>query len=459
MQRVERILIRPGNTNYQAAHRSCQMVRALKNQAQFRARQDFFSGSHPKHRAIDKQLKQEKAACYSRLPAAMAQRTTQIVGQEWSSYYEALKAWKVTPEKFKAKPKPPGYARSAATVTVGRNGFCIVDGKLAFGRNALLGFQPVTVLCCQQQAFNAPADAIAREVRIVPHGNCFWLELVYDAHHQLVQRPRHEERVPPFSVLLDKRNVLACDLGLENLIAVVSNQPDVRPALVKGRVLKALNAKYNREVAQLRSHGKGDHIGAKAVKRHNQITDYLHKVSHWLIQHCLATNSGTLIVGYNEGWKDGINIGRKNNQKFVCIPHARLLAQLQYKGAAYGIDVIPQEESYTSQASALDGDAVPTYDPERKDKPVFSGRRVKRGLYRSGNERLLNADVNAALNIMRKAQGICEARLAELVDKGCVFQPRVVICYREDKPKVYALRRIAKLSTSAANQPFTTEVA
>lgn len=117
-----------------------------------------------------------------------------------------------------------------------------------------------------------------------------------------------------------------------------------------------------------------------------------------LVQHGI----GTLVIGKNDGWKQDINIGKQNNQNFVSIPHARFIQQLEYKAALAGIAVVITEESYTSKASFLDGDEIPVHG-KTDTKPKFSGRRVKRGLYKSKNGTLINADINGSANILRKA--------------------------------------------------------
>lgn len=139
------------------------------------------------------------------------------------------------------------------------------------------------------------------------------------------------------------------------------------------------------------------------TKRTPRINHYLHAASKAIIALLVAEDIGTLVVGKNLGWKQKVELGRVNNQHFVQLPHARFIAMLEYKAKLAGIRFVLQEESYTSQASFLDSDPIPTYDPQQERKPVFSGKRVKRGLYRAKDGRTLNADVNGSYNILRKA--------------------------------------------------------
>lgn len=140
------------------------------------------------------------------------------------------------------------------------------------------------------------------------------------------------------------------------------------------------------------------------LKRNNQIRDYLSKTAHYIIENCLRLDIGTLIVGTNKGWKQDINIGKRNNQNFVQIPFCSLREKLKALCETYGIKYVEQEESYTSKASALDNDSIPTYNPDNTVKHTFSGKRVKRGLYESKEGIKVNSDSNGAWNIGRKSK-------------------------------------------------------
>jgi IS605 OrfB family transposase len=364
------------------------------------------------HRCADKWLKQNNSELYKKLPSAIAQRSTQVVGQEWASFFNALKNFKRSPTKFKSMPKKPRYANKATTVYIGRNGFKIDGGTIYFAGDIL---PPVKTQFSFSQNWNAKViDTIALEIRIVPKGNCFVLELVYDESKAV--------KDGAFCRLLNKSRKAGIDLGINNLIAIATDQQGVRPVLVNGKALKSINAIYNKRVAKLRSKGKYAHIIAVTNKRHRRIRDLLHRASNQVVSYCLENDIGTLVIGHNKNWKQDINIGKVNNQKFVNIPHSILINQIQYKCHQLGIDTIIQEESYTSKASALDNDMIPVYGEKDKNViPLFGGRRVKRGLYKSKNG-IINSDVNGALNILRKATG--DALL--LTCKGFVSNPITV---------------------------------
>ena len=144
-------------------------------------------------------------------------------------------------------------------------------------------------------------------------------------------------------------------------------------------------------------------ISSREKVRNNKINNELHVISRKIIDKLIDNNIGILVIGNNKGWKQNTNLGNRNNQNFVSIPYNKLIQQLTYKFEEYGGKIIIQEESYTSKASFLDLDPIPTYSNNQKCDYTFSGKRVKRGLYKSKNRILLNADINASYNIMRKA--------------------------------------------------------
>ena len=201
--------------------------------------------------------------------------------------------------------------------------------------------------------------------------------------------------------------VAAVDLGVDVLAALTSNKVGFAPRLVNGCVLKSYNQFYNKRRAELQ--GALGHDGTTArlerlsAKRTRRITHYLHAASKTIIALVVAEGIGTLVIGKNRLWKQGVELGRVNNQHFVQVPHARFIDMLSYKAKLAGIRVVVQEESYTSKASFLDSDPLPVYDPTREDQPAFSGKREQRGLYRAKNGRRIQADVNGSYNILRKA--------------------------------------------------------
>lgn len=232
------------------------------------------------------------------------------------------------------------------------------------------------------------------EVRIVPRYGYYMMEVVHE------KEPEFKEVNPQL--------VAAIDIGVDNLATVTSNLEGFIPILVNGRPLKNLNQYFNKRKAELQKilasvAATSQQLERMTVNRNFRVDDYLHKSSRYIIDTLVANEIGTLVIGHNNGWKQDVNIGAVNNQNFVQIPFSRFINQLTYKAQLVGINVYVSSESYTSKASFLDGDEIPTYDPQSKVKYKFSGRRIHRGLYRTGKKRLINADVNGSYNILRKA--------------------------------------------------------
>lgn len=411
VSRVEKIIIGPGHVNHDACRRFCSAARKLANATLYQMRQALFADSPISASQADKILKKDHKETYKLLPSAGAQRMTQIVGDDWKSWLKAKEDFKVNPHKYKARPKIPGYSKEARTYVVNRNGYKIVGGMIYLSGASKFGFHPIRTTICQNQPFNEKADkAVVTDIRIVPLGTSFCIEVGYEKEVK-----RH--------ALLDMSRVFSIDIGIDNLVALVSNQPDYRPVLIKGKVIKSVNAMYNKDKAELAKKGKQKHIPSKIRKRYSAIHDYFHKVSYWIVGECLRTRTGHIIIGRNPDWKQSVNIGKVNNQKFTSIPHAKLIDMIKYKAEEAGILVTLTEESYTSKASALDLDEMPIYGENREEKPSFSGRRVKRGLYRTSNRQLINADVNGSANIMRKVIGDDWIKVHLKAGKGVVDTP------------------------------------
>ena len=415
--KTERILVNPSNVNFRALHKACNMTRYLYNAANYKIRQAFFKGITIFASEVDKEFKSTREDCYVRMPsAASAQRTLQILGDAWKSFWAAREEYNKSEGEFTRRPKVPGYANKQKTFVVGRNGFKIEDSKVYISGYQKLGLKPFKIKCCQQQHFNEEASkAIVKDIRFVPYGNCYYIEVVYD-----------DSQASSNNVLLNKSNVMGIDLGINNLATIVFNQPGICPVLINGKPIKSINHRFNKYKKKLQDAREAKHINCIVVKRKNRINDYFHKASKRIIDLCLKTDTGTIVIGYNKGWKESSNIGKVNNQNITNIPHLALVNKIKYKAKKYGIDVIVTEESYTSKASSLDLDDIPTYGLVNNKKPVFSGTRVKRGLYKAKNGALLNADVNGSINIIRKV--FKNASVKKLFSSGCVFQPIRVTC-------------------------------
>ncbi|MGF1489004.1 MAG: RNA-guided endonuclease TnpB family protein, partial [Prochloraceae cyanobacterium] len=203
--------------------------------------------------------------------------------------------------------------------------------------------------------------------------------------------------------------------------------------IIDGKKLKSINQQYNKRNAKLQSIkdiqgiiGTTNQQAKLLDKRKHRIQDYLNKSVRFIVNRCLKTGIGKIVVGYNPGIKQDANMGTRNNQNFVQIPLSTFRFKLENNAKRVGIEYVEIEESYTSKASALDGDEIPKYNPNNTQKYLFSGKRVKRGLYKTKTGQLINADANGALNILRKHLGLSKAKDLKMIRRisGCLTQPK-----------------------------------
>lgn len=382
MQLVERHVIKQGHLHYQEIDNLCWLSKNLYNYANYLVRQSFIhENTYLNYLAIQKQL--QSTEVYKALPSKVSQQVLINLEKNWQSFFAAMKEWKENPKKFLGRPSLPKYKDKEK----GRN--LLTYTSQAISKVALR--RGVVKLSKSEVAVKTKISNV-NQVRVIPKLDHYVVEVVYEV--EVSSQPK------------DAYRIASIDIGLDNLAAVTFNQAGIKPLLINGKPLKSINQYFNKRKAEMQSKlGKGSSKQLKKLcsKRNFKVDDYLHKASR-LIVNILDTNQiGTLVIGKNENWKQEINIGKQNNQNFVQVPHARFIQMLKYKAELLGIYVIEQEESYTSQASFLDLDSIPVYSSESKTKHKFSGRRVKRGIYKSKSKKQLNADVNGSYNIMRKA--------------------------------------------------------
>jgi len=336
---------------------------------------------------LDSLFKVMDQANYRALPTQSSQWVMKNVFANWRSFFASIKDYRANPDKYTGRPRIPGYARSRIKEVTLTNQDCQIKDrkylKLPKTKHRLnigkLGY----------------IDGALKMVRIVPRYGQYVMELVFDYSAETVDGK--------------KEKVMAIDLGVNQLATIVTNTGH-RPVCVKGKSIKAINQFYNKLTSYytgILRQGKEPQEGAHTsirleklhLKRYQRIKDFFHKTSHFIVSFAVEQQIGTIIIGYNQGWKVGSDLGRQNNQTFCHIPHQMLVSMIRYKAKVLGIDVILTEESYTSKASFLDRDPLPKY--EEGVAGTFSGRRIHRGLYRSPNG-LIHADVNGAANILRK---------------------------------------------------------
>jgi putative transposase len=347
----------------------------LYNAALYLTRQAFIhEGRVISYEELARDMK--TSAEYRALPAKVAQWVLRQVALAWKSYFAACAAWEADPARFLGHPKLPKYLDKQ-----GRNLLTYTDQAISRAPMNRGSVVP-SGLDIRVETRQAAID----QVRIVPHASHYTLEVIYE-------RPMTPADVDP-------SRVASIDIGLNNLAAVTFDQPGMLPFLVNGRPLKAINQWYNKRRARLQAKLPEGVYASRQLdiltdKRGRQIIDYLHVASRRIVQWLVRQRVGTLVIGKNDGWKQAIELGKRTNQNFVFVPHARFIELLRYKAELVGLQAIVSEESYTSMCSFLDLESIGKHE-------VYAGKRVKRGLFRASTGRCLNADINAAFNILRK---------------------------------------------------------
>jgi putative transposase len=391
MQLVEQHCISKRDPRYAIIDEAAFKSKNLYNAALYEMRQAFFNqGMYLTYHEVQHRMQSHEA--YKALPAKVSQQILMLLATNWESFKKAKAAYEEDPSKFTGRPHIPGYKHK----TEGRNILVYTIQAISQGKQGLKrGIIKPSMLPIEIKTQQDPKQI--DQVRIVPRNGHYVVEVVYSK--------------APVQVHVDPSFCVAIDLGVTNLAAITANREGFIPRLVNGRTLKAMNQWYNKRMKALkRCLPREDRervtrqMESLTTKRNRQVNHYLHAASKHIIDFLVKQGVGTIIVGKNPLWKQEVGMGRRNNQNFVAIPHARFIDMLTYKAALVGIRVEIQEESYTSQASFLDLDPIPTYQPNDETAYTFSGKRIGRGnrLYRTKDGRIICADVNGSYNILRK---------------------------------------------------------
>jgi putative transposase len=372
---VEQHHIREKDPRFEVIDAAAFAAKNLYNKALYEVRQAFIHrGEYIPFARLYHLLKQSEEYCA--LPRKVSQLVLKQLDQNWQSFFAAIKDWREHPERYLGRPKLPGYKpKQAGRFLLSYNTQAISQRRLKQGVVAPSGLG-IEVRTDKENV---------KQVRIVPRQGHYVVEVVYE------QEPEEND--------LDHSLMAGVDLGIDNLMTVTSNRVGFVPLAVNGRSLKSINQFYNKRKAQLQSL-VGSQTSKRLIrltnKRNRKVKHILHLATRRVIDHLVVNHIGVLVIGYNPEWKQRVNIGRANNQKFVAIPHAQAVQMLTYKAHLAGIEVVLQEESYTSKCSFLDGEF-----PQKQHQ--YAGRRVQRGLFRAGDGTFINADVNGACNIIVKA--------------------------------------------------------
>lgn len=320
--------------------------------------------------------------------------------QNFFTYFKASKSYRKNPSKFQGKPKIPNYVKDRYIPV-------ILD-------KTRLRKKKVT-----ENQFRIPKSNVVinfskrfekKDIRNVSFNQCCGKIKVIISYEKKEEEP------------IINNSFIGIDIGIDNLASITSNDKNFS-YIVKGTPLKSMNQYYNKRRAQIQSELEkcnkkkfSRKLERLTHKRNLKIKNYLHNASRKIINLCKSQNIGNIVIGHNKGWKQEVNIGKKNNQNFVSIPFNMFIQQLEYKGKMEGINVMVTEESYTSKTDHFVKEPMKHLDEHK-------GKRIKRGLFKSSIGKVLNADINGAIGIMRKVYAISDAQIIGLRDRGDVVSP------------------------------------
>jgi IS605 OrfB family transposase len=390
----------------------CKVSNNLYNQAMFIVKKELSNDKKwLRYRDLDKILKNTKnlegSINYRLLKAQVSQQILKNMDSNWSSYFRSLKVYKKTPEIFTGKPKSPDFKKKGGLNNlIYPNQSCQIKDSFIILSKTLKIYIP---------EYKCKDFTDFQQIRIIPKNKYFEVEIIYNQDIE-----NHG---------LNHDSYFSIDLGVNNFASCVSKYGCF---LLSGRVMKSVNQYYNKETSYLKSiQTKGIELNTKnhkkrtinqnkirriACYRNDFIKDYLHKYSKEIIRFCIKNRIGNITVGYNQSWKNQSGLGKVNNQNFQALPFAKFLDYLKYKAELSGIKVIEQEESYTSKCDSLSFESL-----EHHSK--YLGKRKKRGLFQSSTGKLINADINGSLNILRKVIGDSNGEIQKIINSGFLFNP------------------------------------
>lgn len=398
--RTECIVIKPSNPSYQQILWYCHLAKNLYNASLYDVRQHYFAtGEHKTWQTQRVEFVKNNNPDYRALPAKISGEVLRLVGRNCASFFALVKKG--------ARAKVPKYLKKdgVTTLSVPKDAIS-VDKKPVVDRRD----EKIYTHVISPRQLNIPVRTTIENpqfITIRPHYGYIAINVSYRAN---VVDPKP-----------DNSRYMGIDLGIDNLASCLDS--DGNALLFKGKAVKSINQGFNKKKAKLLSllSERGEVKTSKrlerlSAKRKNRILWHMHNISSRIVTHAVSQGINTIIIGNNPNWKQGIRIGRVNNQKFVSIPFLTLIRQIQYKAESAGINVVLTEESYTSKCSLLDNEPIKKHD-------TYLGRRTKRGLFRASDGTIINADINGAGNIVRKVVPV--GFLTQGVEAGAV-QPKTV---------------------------------
>ena len=373
----ERHIIKKSDKKWKSLDEACFLSKNLYNSALYYIRKyKEENGKFIRYNDLEREFKLTNQKDYRALPAACAQQILMLVDKSLLSYFKLLSKWKKDNKSLSGCPKFPKYkdkVKGRFILSFTNSQFKIKNCEIKFPKKVNIDILKTEVVDFKQ-------------VRIVPQSSCYVIEIVYEKKE---------------NEIIVNDNYFSIDLGLNNLMTCYDTKNN-KSLIVNGKQLKSINQYYNKKKTKIQSKliknnnkYNSNKLNTLTLKRNNKISDYLHKSSRFIVNYCVENDISNLVVGYNKEWKQEINLGKRNNQNFVNIPFQKLIYMLEYKCKLDGINFIQNEESYTSKCSALDLESL-------KKHEKYLGTRVKRGLFKTSKGIKINADLNGALNILRK---------------------------------------------------------
>lgn len=387
MNLVEIHNVNKNSVNYVRCVELCYLSKNLYNQALYEFNKRYKEDLHfLRYNEMEKILKKmpDEFNNYNKLTASVSQQVLMLFDKNVKSYLGLIKLWKKDKSKLNGCPKFLKYKdkiNGKNTVIIrGDKHVCkYKDGYIHFPKK--LQLKPIKTINVLKQ------DDLV-QVRIIPNTSCYKIEIVY----------KKEEKI-----LKVNNNKCSIDLGVNNLATLTFNNK--KAIIINGKDIKSINKYYNKQKAKIQSKlilnenkYTSKELNRFTDKRNNKIKDLLHKKSRIIVDQLEKNEVSEIVIGYNKEWKNGIKLGKKNNQTFVSIPYNKFIDMLKYKCSLVGINVLINEESYTSKCSSLDLESICRHEN-------YVGKRIKRGLFKTGKGLLINADINGSLNIGRKVFG------------------------------------------------------
>ena len=384
MIKVEKHLIKPSNKYFKLIRHFCWLSKNLYNHANFLVREEFIKNNKwLRYQELDKILKNDlEYTDYSNMPTSQsAQQILRLLDKNWTSFFKSIKDWKLCKNKYLGRPKLPKYKK--------KNGLyiLILTNQNCKLKDNIIKFPKVfNNFIIKPQFINKSYEKF-RQVRFIPDGVNIIAEIIYE--------------VKDVDIKKDNKKYASIDIGVDNLATLTTNVNN-RPIIINGKPLKSINQYYNKKLAYLKKVCKqmnnkysSKKIKKLANKRNRKINDYMHKVSKIIVEESKKNDINTIVIGHNKEWKNKCKLSKKVNQNFIMIPFNNLIQKIQYKAKEECITVILTEESYTSGTSFLDNELPIKENYDKK-------RRIKRGLFKSNKNKLINADVNASFQILKK---------------------------------------------------------